>query len=232
MNLPKVSVPTYSLVIPSSGKKIQYRPFLTKEEKILLIALESEEDEQIINAIKDIIKSCVKSDINVSELSIFDVEYIFLNLRARSVGEIIELKITCPDDGTTQVNVKINIDDIKVEKIPSHSTEIKINDDILLKMKYPNIDTLLEEYENSDETIDVIVKCISKIITKDNEYDCNLVSKEEILEFVEGLPVGAFKEIQKFFSSIPKLKHTIKVKNPNTNVTSDVTISGVYNFFA
>ena len=231
MSLPKISVPTYTLIIPSTGKKIQYRPFLTKEEKILLIALESEDDEQIITSIKNIITSCVKTEINVSDLSIFDIEYIFLNLRARSVGEIIELKITCPDDDTTQVNVKINIDDIKVEKNPKHSSEIKINEDILLKMKYPNIDTLLEDHENVDETIDVIAKCISKIITKDNEYDCNLVSKEELLEFVDTLPVNSFKEIQKFFSSIPKLKHTIKVKNPNTQVVSEVTISGVYNFF-
>ena len=231
MSLPKISVPTYTLIIPSTGKKIQYRPFLTKEEKILLIALESEDDEQIITSIKNIITSCVNTEINVSDLSIFDIEYIFLNLRARSVGEIIELKITCPDDDTTQVNVKINIDDIKVEKNPKHSSEIKINEDILLKMKYPNIDTLLEDHENVDETIDVIAKCISKIITKDNEYDCNLVSKEELLEFVDTLPVNSFKEIQKFFSSIPKLKHTIKVKNPNTQVVSEVTISGVYNFF-
>jgi hypothetical protein len=231
MSLPKISVPTYTLIIPSTGKKIQYRPFLTKEEKILLIALESEDDEQIITSIKNIISSCVNTEINVSDLSIFDIEYIFLNLRARSVGEIIELKITCPDDDTTQVNVKINIDDIKVEKNPKHSSEIKINEDILLKMKYPNIDTLLEDHENVDETIDVIAKCISKIITKDNEYDCNLVSKEELLEFVDTLPVNSFKEIQKFFSSIPKLKHTIKVKNPNTQVVSEVTISGVYNFF-
>jgi hypothetical protein len=231
MSLPKISVPTYTLIIPSTGKKIQYRPFLTKEEKILLIALESEDDEQIITSIKNIISSCVNTEINVSDLSIFDIEYIFLNLRARSVGEIIELKITCPDDDTTQVNVKINIDDIKVEKNPKHSSEIKINEDILIKMKYPNIDTLLEDHENVDETIDVIAKCISKIITKDNEYDCNLVSKEELLEFVDTLPVNSFKEIQKFFSSIPKLKHTIKVKNPNTQVVSEVTISGVYNFF-
>jgi hypothetical protein len=231
MSLPKISVPSYTLIIPSTGKKIQYRPFLTKEEKILLIALESEDDEQIITSIKNIITSCVNTEINVSDLSIFDIEYIFLNLRARSVGEIIELKITCPDDDTTQVNVKINIDDIKVEKNPKHSSEIKINEDILIKMKYPNIDTLLEDHENVDETIDVIAKCISKIITKDNEYDCNLVSKEELLEFVDTLPVNSFKEIQKFFSSIPKLKHTIKVKNPNTQVVSEVTISGVYNFF-
>ena len=231
MSLPKISVPTYTLIIPSTGKKIQYRPFLTKEEKILLIALESEDDEQIITSIKNIISSCVNTEINVSDLSIFDIEYIFLNLRARSVGEIIELKITCPDDDTTQVNVKINIDDIKVEKNPKHSSEIKINEDIVIKMKYPNIDTLLEDHENVDETIDVIAKCISKIITKDNEYDCNLVSKEELLEFVDTLPVNSFKEIQKFFSSIPKLKHTIKVKNPNTQVVSEVTISGVYNFF-
>ena len=231
MSLPKISVPTYTLIIPSTGKKIQYRPFLTKEEKILLIALESEDDEQIITSIKNIISSCVNTEINVSDLSIFDIEYIFLNLRARSVGEIIELKITCPDDDTTQVNVKINIDDIKVEKNPKHSSEIKINEDILLKMKYPNIDTLLEDHENVDETIDVIAKCISKIITKDNEYDCNLVSKEELLEFVDTLPVNSFKEIQKFFSSIPKLKHTINVKNTNTQVVSEVTISGVYNFF-
>ena len=194
MSLPKISVPTYTLIIPSTGKKIQYRPFLTKEEKILLIALESEDDEQIITSIKNIISSCVNTEINVSDLSIFDIEYIFLNLRARSVGEIIELKITCPDDDTTQVNVKINIDDIKVEKNPKHSSEIKINEDILLKMKYPNIDTLLEDHENVDETIDVIAKCISKIITKDNEYDCNLVSKEELLEFVDTLPVNSFKK--------------------------------------
>lgn len=228
MNLPQISVPTYSLVIPSTGKKIQYRPFLTKEEKILLIALESEEDEQILTAIKNTIKSCVKTDIDINDLSVFDVEYIFLNLRARSIGEIIELKIICPDDGITQVNVKINIDDIKVQKNPLHKTEIKIDDDIILKMKYPNIDTLLEDPDNA---VGVIIKCISKIITKDNEYDCNLVSEEEILEFVENLPVNSFKQLQKFFSTIPKLSHTIKVKNPNTEVVSDVTISGVYNFF-
>ena len=194
--------------------------------------MESEEDEQILTAIKNTIKSCVKTDIDINDLSVFDVEYIFLNLRARSIGEIIELKITCPDDGTTQVNAKINIDDIKVQKNPRHKTEIKIDNDIILKMRYPNIDTLLEDPDDTDDIIGVVTKCISKIITKDNEYDCNLISKEEILEFVENLPVNSFKEIQKFFTTIPKLSHTLKVKNPKTEVVSDVTISGVYNFFA
>ena len=232
MPLPKPPVPLYELTVPSTGKKIVYRPFLTKEEKILLMALESQDEKQILLAIKQTLKSCIQTKIKIEDLAVFDIEYIFLNTRARSIGEVIEMKLTCPDDDVTQVDVAINIDDIKVQKDKNHSSEIKLGEQFLVKMKYPNIDSIANVDENqSEDAIEVVAKCISQIATEEEVYDCSQFTKKEIIEFVEQLPVKQFEEIQKFFTNMPKLQHTVKVKNPKTGVESEVVIEGLYNFF-
>jgi len=230
MPLPKPPVQLYELNLPSTGKKIVYRPFLTKEEKILLIALESQDEKQILLAIKQTLKNCIQTKIKIEDLSVFDVEYLFLNTRARSIGEVIELKLTCPDDGETQVETTINIDDIKVQKSKDHSPTIKLSDDLIITMKYPNIDSLVDTNTDKD-AIEAVAKCISQIATNDEVYDSSQFTVKEAVEYIEQLPVKQFEKIQKFFTSIPKLSHTVKVKNPNTGVTSDVVIEGLYNFF-
>jgi T4 bacteriophage base plate protein len=231
MPLPKPPVPLYELTIPSNNKKIVYRPFLTKEEKILLMALESQDEKQILLAIKQTLKNCIQTKIKIEDLAVFDVEYIFLNTRARSIGEVIELKLTCPDDDETKVSVSINIDDIKVEKPKGHSSEIKLGEQFLIKMKYPNIDSLIDVDDESEDTIKTVAKCVGQIATEEEIYDCSQVSLDETVEFLEQLPVKQFEEIQRFFTNIPKLQHKVKVKNPNTGVESDVVIEGLYNFF-
>lgn len=232
MPLPTPPVSLYELTIPSNGKKIVYRPFLTKEEKILLIALESQDEKEIILAIKQILKNCIQTKIKIEDLAIFDVEYIFLNTRAKSIGEIIEMKLTCPDDNETKVEVSIDIDDIKVKMNDKHSSEIKLDDNMIVKMKYPNIDSLIDVDDNqTEDVVEMVAKCISQIITEDEVYDCSQFKKEEIIDFVERLPVKHFEQIQRFFTNIPKLQHTVTVTNPETGVVSDVVIEGLYNFF-
>lgn len=232
MPLPSPPVSLHELIVPSTGKKIVYRPFLTKEEKILLIALESQDEREIILAIKQILKNCIQTKIKIEDLAVFDVEYIFLNTRARSIGEVIELKLTCPDDNETQVDVAININDIKVEKNKNHTSEIKINDSMIVKMKYPNIDSIVEIDSNqTEDAIDVLTKCLSQIIMEEEVHDFSQYSREEVIEWIEKLPPKQFQEIQKFFNNMPKLQHKVKVKNPNTGIESEVVIEGLYNFF-
>lgn len=232
MPLPSPPIPLYELTVPSTGKKIVYRPFLTKEEKILLIALESQDEKEIILAIKQTLKNCIQTRIKIDDLAVFDVEYIFLNARARSIGEIIELKLTCPDDNETQVDVAININSIKVNKDKNHTSEIKIDDNMIVKMKYPNINSLLDIDSNqTEDAIDVLSNCISQVITEDEVHDCSQYSKKELIEWIEKLTPKQFQEVQKFFTNMPKLQHVVKVTNPNTGVESEVVIEGLYNFF-
>ena len=239
MPLPKISTPTYELELPSTGETIQYRPFLVKEEKLLVIALESEDTKQITTAIKTVIKNCILTkNVKVESLPTFDIEYLFLNIRGKSVGEEIEVNIICPDDEETQVPVKINIDDIKVQKNEEHSTRIKIDDSIMMEMKYPSLEQFIKnnfDFSGAnaiDQSFDLIASCIDKIYTEEEVWTTSDCTKKEINEFLDQMNSSQFKDIEKFFETMPKLSHTIKVKNPNTSVESEVVLEGLSSFFA
>jgi len=239
MPLPKISTPTYELELPSTGKTIQYRPFLVREEKLLVLALESEDSKQITTAIKAVIKNCIETkNIKVENLPTFDIEYLFLNIRGKSVGEEIELNIICPDDEETSVPVKINVDEIQVQKNPSHTTKIKVDDSIMMEMKYPSLDQFIKSNfdlsgDNAmDQSFDLIASCIDKIYTEEEVWSASDVTKKELTEFLEQMNTAQFKQIENFFETMPKLSYTIKVKNPKTEIESDVVLEGLSSFFA
>ena len=239
MPLPKIATPTYELELPSTGETIQFRPFLVKEEKILVIALESEDTKQITNAIKGVIKNCIKTKgIKVEQLPTFDIEYLFLNIRGKSVGEELEVNLICPDDGETQVAVTINLDDIKVKKSDTHSNRIQLDDTIMMEMKYPSLDEFiknnfdLKEQSAMDQSFELIASCIGTIFTEDEVWAAADCTKKELNEFLESMNSSQFKDIEKFFETMPKLSHTVKVKNPKTKKESDVVIEGLASFFA
>ena len=239
MPLPKISTPTYELELPSTGETIQYRPFLVKEEKLLLLALESEDTKQITTAVKNVIKSCVNTkNIKVEQLPTFDIEYLFLNIRAKSVSEEVEVNIICPDDGETTASVTIQVDEIEVQKNPDHTKNIQVDDDIMMEMRYPSLDQFIKSNfdltsENTmEQSFDLVVSCIDKIYTKEEVWSSSDVTKKELNEFLEQMNSSQFKQIEKFFETMPKLSHTIKVKNPVTKVESEVVLEGLSSFFA
>jgi len=237
MALPKLNVPTYELVVPSTDEKIKYRPFLVKEEKILLMAMESKDNTQIINAVKDIVSSCTFEKLNAATMPMFDMEYIFLNIRAKSVGEISKLKILCPDDKKTYASVELDLTKVEVQVDDEHSNKIELTDDMGIIMTYPTIDSFLESgIENIDASnmLDVIGTCILQIYEEKGEkvYQAKDQTKKELTEFIESMDSKQFKKLQSFFDTMPKLKHTIKVKNPKTKKSSDVTLTGLNDFFA
>ena len=239
MPLPKISTPTYELELPSTGKKIKYRPFLVKEEKILIIALETEDTKQISNAIVQILSECILTrGVKVKDLSTFDIEYLFLNVRAKSVGETVEVNVTCPDDGETTVQMEIELDSIKVKKDPSHSNIIKLDDNLSMKLKYPSLEQFVEnnfEVADGDNDVDksltMITSCIDIVYDSEESWNASDCSKKELKEFVEQMNTKQFKEIENFFVTMPKLSHTVKVKNPNTKVESEVVLEGLVSFF-
>ena len=239
MPLPKISTPTYQLELPSTEQTIKYRPFLVREEKLLVLALETEDTKQITNAIKTVIKNCIETKaIKVESLPTFDIEYLFLNIRGKSVGEEIEVNIICPDDEETSVPVKINLDEIQVQKNEGHTNKIKIDDKIMMEMKYPSLEQFINSNFdfNSDsqmeQSFDLISSCIDKIYTEDEVWVASDVTKKELTDFLEQMNSSQFKEIEKFFETMPKLSHKVKVKNPNTKVESEVTLEGLSSFFA
>jgi len=240
MPLPKISTPTYELALPSTGKKIKYRPFLVKEEKILIMALESENMKQITDAIVQILRDCILTrGVKVQTLSTFDIEYLFLNIRAKSVGETVEVNVTCPDDGDTKVQIEIDIDSIKVQKDKSHKNIIKIDDDISMKLKYPSLQQFVENnfevtdtQSNVDQSLKMITSCIDIIYNEEESWSASDSTQKELEEFIEQLNTKQFKEVENFFSTMPKLSHTIKVKNPNTDVESEVVLEGLGAFFS
>ena len=238
MPLPKIATPTYELELPSTGATIKYRPFLVKEEKVLVIALESEDNKQITNAIKAVLKSCILSKgIKVEDLPTFDIEYLFLNIRGKSVGEDLDVNIICPDDNKTQVPVTIALDEIEVQKDDNHTNKIKLDDSIMMEMKYPSLDQFIKnnfdfkEGSQLDQSFDLIASCIDKIYTEDEVWATADCTKKEVKEFLESMNSQQFKEIEAFFESMPKLSHTINVTNPNTKVESEVTLEGLASFF-
>jgi len=240
MPLPKINTPTYELELPSNGKKIKYRPFLVREEKILIMALESEDMKQITDAIVQILSDCIQTkSVNVSELSTFDIEYLFLNVRAKSVGETVEVNITCPDDGETSVQMEIEIDSIKVQKNKDHKNVIKLDENLSMKLKYPSLEQFVENnFETNEQTSDVnkslsmITSCIDMIYDSEESWSAADCTKKELDEFLEQLNTKQFKEIETFFTTMPKLSHTIKIKNPNTKVESEVVLEGLASFFS
>ena len=241
MPLPKISTPQYELVLPSTGKTIKYRPFLVKEEKILILALESQNTKEITNAIKQVLKDCIiTKGIKIEELPTFDIEFIFLNVRGKSVGESLDLIITCGDDGETQVPVTVFIDQIQVEEDPEHSRDIQLDDNLVLRMKYPSLDQFIKtnfdfSAEQSSSSIersfDIIISCIDVIFNAEESWSAADSTKKELTDWIETLNSNQFKEIEKFFDTMPRLSHTIKVTNPKTKVESDVTLEGLTSFF-
>ena len=239
MPLPKIATPTYELELPSTGKSIKYRPFLVKEEKVLVIALESEDNKQITNAIKAVLKSCILTKgVRVESLPTFDIEYLFLNIRGKSVGEELEVNIICPDDGETEVPVTINLDEIEVQKDEKHSNKIKIDSSIMMELKYPSLDEFIKnnfdfnDKNAMDQSFDLIAACIDKVYTEDEVWATADCTKKEVKEFLESMNSQQFKEIEAFFETMPKLSNTIKVTNPKTKVESEVVLEGLASFFA
>ena len=240
MPLPKIATPTYSLVLPSTEKEINYRPFLVKEEKLLVLALESEDTKQITTAIKAVLKSCVLTKgIKIETLPTFDIEYLFLNIRGKSVGEQLDVNIICPDDEKTSVKVVIDLDDIKVIKNESHSNKIKLDNNLMMELKYPSLNEFIKNNFDPNEvgtnameqSFDLIGSCINKIFNEDEVWVAADCSKKEINDFLDSMNSNQFKEIESFFETMPKLTHTVKVFNPKTKVESDVVLEGLASFF-
>ena len=238
MPLPKINTPTYELVLPSSGKKIKYRPFLVREEKILIMALETEDVKQITDSVIQILNSCILTKgIDITRLATFDIEYLFLNVRSKSVGETVEIVLTCPDDNKTTVPTSIDIDSIKIKKDKKHKDTIKLDDNLSLKLKYPSMQQFIENnFEASDKnevsnTLDMIVSCIDAIFNEEESWPASESTKKELEDFVDQLNTKQFKMIEDFFATMPKLTHTVKVKNPKTNVESTIILEGLAAFF-
>ena len=239
MPLPTISTPTYELEIPSIKKTIKYRPFLVKEEKILIIAMESEDSKQIADAVKNVISNClITRGIKIEKLSTFDIEYLFLNIRGKSVGETVDVLITCPDDGVTKVPVSINLDEIKVEVSDQHSRDIKLDDSLTMRMKYPSMQEFIKSnFSNTndvsvDDTFDLICSCIEQVYSEEESWNASDFSNKDLIQFLEQLTSNQFKGIEKFFETMPKLSHTVNLKNPNTDVESTVVLEGLSSFFA
>ena len=240
MPLPTIETPTYELKVPSSGKKIKYRPFLVKEEKILIIALESKDQNEITNAVKDVLKKCILTrGVKVDDFPTFDIEYIFLNIRAKSIGEDIRLTVTCPDDGETQVPVTVYVDEIKVIKQEGHETDIVIDDKLTLRMKYPSLNQFVEnnfEVDDDPETLvnktfKVVADCMDTVFTEEDAWEAKDYSSDERVKFIEQLNSKQYKKVEKFFATMPKLSHTIEVINPNTKKKNSIVMEGLADFF-
>ena len=236
MALPTINTPTYELVVPSTDEKIKYRPFLVKEEKILLIASESGKQEDIINAIKQIATACTFGKLKIGRMPMFDVEYIFLQIRAKSVGEVSELTLIAPDDKETRVNVEIDLSEVKVQVQDDHTNKIELTDEMGIYMQYPTVDTFSKSGMTeitASNMFEVISACIAQIYDKKGEevWEAKDSTKKELIDFIEQLSSKQFAEIQKFFDTMPKLKHVVTVKNPKTKVETDVVLSGLSDFF-
>ena len=239
MPLPTIATPTYELELPSTGKKIKYRPFLVKEEKLLVLALESEDTKQITTAIRSVLKSCIQTrGVKVDSLPTFDIEFLFLNIRGKSVGEELEVNLISPDDGETTVPVTINIDDIKVSRGKDHTNKIKLDDSLIMEMKYPSLDEFVKNNfdfkgePNVDQSFDLIASCIDKIYNEEEVWSTADCTKKEVKDFLEQMNSMQFKEIEKFFDEMPKLSHSVTFTNPKTKVESTVVLEGLSSFFA
>ena len=242
MPLPKINTPTYELTLPSNRKKVKYRPFLVREEKILVLALESEDQKQITDAIIQIIGDClITKNVDVTKLPTFDIEYLFLNVRSKSVGETVEVNVTCPDDGKTKVETSINIDDIKVVKDKNHKLIVPLDDKYSMKLKYPSLDQFIENNfdfemaapnESVSAAMSMLSSCIDMIYDEEESWDASESTKEELDEFIDQLNTKQFQQVEEFFRTMPKLSHKLKVTNPQTGVESEVILEGLASFFS
>lgn len=236
MALPQVSLPTYELQIPSNGKKIKYRPFVVKEEKLLLLALETEDEKQIESAVRTLLKGCIQSRVKIEDLAIFDLEYIFLQIRAVSVGEIVEMRVTCKDDEKTVINYNLNLTEVVVTMPENYNNKIMLNDDLGVIMKHPSWNdfvtgSIMGKDPTADTILNIVSNCIDQIFDAENVYDSSTTSNKEFLQFVENLTNQQFEKIQEFFEESPKLEHKFKIENPNTGVENEFVIAGLSNFF-
>ena len=236
MVLPTLNTPKFKTKLPSDGRTVNFRPFLVKEEKILLVATETGDQNSMVSAIKDIIGAC--TDIQASEtLSTFDIEFIFLQIRTKSVGESVDVTVLCPDDEETETNVKIPLNTIKIKRTKGHTNEIKISDEVVLTMNYPTLETFVkmnfvpDDTPGVDQVFDMAASCIASIADPEQVYDSADLPKQEILDFLDQMTSEQFKKIQDFFETMPKLQHTVKVTNPKTKVESDVVLEGLAAFF-
>ena len=236
MALPKLATPTYELEIPSTDEKIKFRPFLVKEEKILMMAMESKSNADITQAVKDIVQECTFNKVKIDNMPMFDVEYIFLQIRSKSVGEVSKLKLLCPDDGKTYADVELDLNEVKVQVGDDHTNKIELGNDMGMIMKYPTIDSFSEtgiRDINPGNMLEVISSCILQIYEKKGEkvYDTKDQTQKEVIDFIEQLNTSQFKKVQDFFTTMPKLKHEITVKNPKTKKESKITLTGLNDFF-
>ena len=236
MPLPKISTPTYELTVPSTGKNIKFRPFLVKEEKILIIAMESQSDKQIAQAVNDVLSNCILTKgVKIDDLSTFDIEYLFLNIRGKSVGETVDVMITCPDDNETKVPVQINLDDIQIVKDDNHQRDIPLDSNLTMRMKYPAMGEFVKNNFSVDmqvdDTFDLVCSCIEQVFSEEESWAASDCTKKELHEFLEQLDSGQFKKIEQFFETMPKLSHTLNVTNPNTKVVNKIKLEGLNAFF-
>ena len=239
MPLPKINTPTYELTLPSNNKKIKYRPFLVREEKILILALESSDAKQISSSIVEIMSDCIETkNVDITKLPSFDIEYLFLNIRAKSVGETVDVIITCPDDNKTTVEATINIDDIKVKKTKGHKNVVKLDDTYSMKLKYPSMQQFIDanfdseqELNSVSQSLQMLSTCIDMIYDNEESWDAADSSPDELNSFIEQLNTKQFKEVESFFETMPKLEHIVEVTNPKTGKTSKVKLEGLASFF-
>ena len=231
MALPEIATPTYTLTIPSTKKKVKYRPFLVKEQKLLILAMENEDQEQILDAITNTIKACLITNVDMATLALFDIEYLFLQIRARSISEEIEMRVTCADDGETTVDVKFMVDDVKVNFPKGHTNIIELDNDLTIEMQYPDLD-YFAKINFMDEKVDeyeLVAKCIKRVYVGEDDFTSD--SLDESKAWVEGLTNNQFEKIQSFFETMPTLRHVLKVKNPKTKVVNEVVLEGLSDFF-
>ena len=238
MPLPTIVTPTYELELPSTEKKVKYRPFLVKEEKLLVLSLETEDTKQITNAIRTVLKSCVQTrGVKIDSLPTFDIEYLFLNIRGKSVGEVIEVNLLAPDDGETSVPVEINVEDIKVQKSEDHTNKIQLDEKLVMEMKYPSLDEFVKNNFDFDENVgidksfELICSCIGKIYNEEEVWSSSDVTKKELISFLESMNSAQFKKIEKFFETMPKLSHSVTFTKPNTEKENTVVLEGLASFF-
>ncbi len=233
MALPKLATAKYELTLPSTGKKIEYRPFLVKEEKILLTAQSTGEDADMLRAVEQIIENCTFGELKVGELPFFDIEYVFIKLRSKSIGEVATVNLLCPDDGETRVEVDINLDEVECVRDVTHNAEIQLTEEVGIKLDYPRIDSIasMAQVSDSEAGFAIVKQCISQIYDKENVYAKSDMDSKELDEFIDSLSHGQFEKVQEFFDTMPKVKHAVKVKNPNTGIESEVVVEGMQNFF-
>jgi hypothetical protein len=233
MALPKLASAKFELTLPSTGEKIEYRPFLVKEEKALMIAQQSNKTEDMMRVVQDVIQACTFDKVDGKNLPTFDLEYVFLQLRAKSVGETVELNVTCPDDNETKVKVSVNLEDVQCHKEVAHDTNIRLTDEIGLIMDYPKVDTVAKvDMKNEIEsTFAVIKSCVRQVYDSNNVYEKVDMDPADLDEFIESMSHEQFQKVQTFFDTMPKVKHLVKVKNPKTGVESEVVLQGMQDFF-